>query len=111
MASSTGTIRSPASVTFGVTVGLYALWVACWLMVMSGVVPHYAIGPLVGIMTILMVGGPFVLAGLSIWCAVAMIGQPAMRTVRSAAAILVGIAGLAGFLLMYLFALAGASLI
>src|SRR5260221_6096949 len=107
MASPIGITHTPAAVLFTVGAGLYAVWLASWLFGTSGAVPHYATGPLVWMMTIIMVGGPIVMSVLTMWCAVAMFRRPTARTMMNAAALLFGVASILGFLFIFLFALAG----
>jgi hypothetical protein len=111
MASSPATKHTSAAVLVAATGGLYGAWIVCWLFARSGAVPHQAISVLVWLMTIIMVGAPILLSGLAIWCAAAMLRNPATRTARTAAALVVGVAGILGFGLMFLFALAGATLL
>ncbi len=111
MASPAAIRHTSAAVLVTATASLYGAWIACWLLARSGAVPHQAISVLVWIMTIIMVGAPILLSGLAIWCAAAMLRNPATRTTRGAAALLLGVCGIVGFGVMFLFALAGARLI
>jgi hypothetical protein len=110
MASPPGVKHTPAAVLLAATGGLYATWLACWLLGTSGAVPYQAMGVAVWIMAIVMFGAPIVLSAISIWLAVVMLRNPMARTLRNTAALAAGVLGILGFALMSVFAIAGARL-